>query len=67
MKTEKNKTHEATLKEIALGFIIMIFLFIAFYSKWYLCDREKEIQNKQLQEMVDYHQFQGREILVFEE
>jgi hypothetical protein len=63
MKKDKTKTHGYTLTMLFIG-TICFFGFL--YLKWYYCDRDKEIENRQLQEMVDYHRDQGREIIVFE-
>lgn len=64
MKKDSTSTHGHSFAEIALAFLII--LFIGLYAKWYFCDREKEIENRQLQEMKSYHQSQGRNIILFE-
>lgn len=63
MKKDKTRTHGYSVTMIIL---LVVGFFAALYLKWYFCDREKEIENRQLQEMVDYHRTQDREITVFE-
>lgn len=63
MKKDKTNSNGFTLLQILLIVMAMILLS---YFKWFLSDREKEIENRQLQEMVDYHRSQGRDITVFE-
>lgn len=63
MKKDKTKTHGYAL---TIGILIMIAFFAILYIKWYCCDRNREIENSQLQEMVDYHRAQGRDIRIFE-
>jgi len=62
MKKDKTRTHGFTLTILFIG-IICFFGFL--YLKWYICDREKEIDNRQAQEMVDYHNSEGREIQIY--
>lgn len=59
MKKDCTKTHGCTLTMIIL---MMIGLLAILYMKWYFCDREREIENRQLQEMQSYHNAEIRYI-----
>lgn len=63
MKKDKTNTHGFLLTRLLIGFLIFLSIL---YLKWYFFDREKELDNKELQEMVNYHHIQGRDIIVFE-
>jgi len=63
MKKDKTKTHGYTLTKFILGAVCF---FALLYLKWYICDRENEIDNRQTQEMVDYQSSRGHDINVYE-
>lgn len=63
MKRDKTKTTGYVLSVIIIG-LLTFFSFL--YFRWYVCDRHKEINNRQTQEMIDYHRSEGRKIQVFE-
>jgi len=63
MKKDKTKTTGYYLVQVI---VILALFFGALYLKWFICDRDKEVDNRQSQEMVDYHYSEGREIQVYE-
>lgn len=62
MKKNRKETPGYTLTLIA---IFLLVIFTSLYIDWYLNEKQVEKENRELQEMADYHRSQGRTINLY--
>jgi len=59
MKKRCSNTNGWVLTKVCL---LVVAFFLILYLKWWFCDREKEIEYRQLTEMQSYHDAEIRHI-----
>lgn len=62
MKKNRKETPGYTLTLIV---ILLLVIFTSLYIDWYFNKKQIERENRELQEMADYHRSQGRTINLY--